>query len=296
MRCFVMVGVVVLLVGADSALAWGPATHIHLASQLLAQAGLVSAGVMALLLKNARHFLYGNIAADVVLGKRFSKVKHSCHRWSTALRLLDGARTSESQAFAYGYLTHLAADVVAHNKFVPRQLLMSRTTLNWGHVFWEMRADSHVRQSHWDGLQDLLHEPFPQHEALLQAHLADTLLSFETNLKIFNRMNLLACAQRWRNLMDHWDRASRWSLPSALLGQYHAESLALMRLVLHRADDPVLAAHDPSGTKALEQVRQDRRLLRRMWWQGLSGQWLAEHMAASYAPVPAPSTRQTSVA
>ena len=292
----VVLGVVAVAMSADAALAWGPVTHVHLASQLLSEAGAIGVGMMALIARHAKHFLYGNIAADVVFGKRLSKVKHSCHKWSTAWDLLEAARTDEQQVFAYGYLTHLAADVVAHNKYVPWQLLMTRTTMNFGHIFWEMRADGHVESGCWPQLQETLLQPFPQHEVLLERHLENTLFSFETNLRIFNHMNLVASAARWRKLVGHWGRLSRWPLEPDLIGHYHAESLSLMRMALRQVDDPVLTRQDPSGAATLEQVRQNRRLLRRLSWQGLNGRWLAESMAEPYAPARRSSARRTSVA
>lgn len=283
-RWLLLVGLIVLAGGVQSAWAWGPATHVYLANQILAQAGLLSAGLAALLVRHARHFLYGNVAADVVLGKRLSKVKHSCHKWCVPRALLQAARTPRQEAFAYGYLAHLAADVVAHNKFLPRQLLICKSTMNLGHVAWEMRADSAVETRHWQQLHDTLTGSFAEHEQSLERQLEDTLLSFETNLRIFNRMHLLTCAQRWRRLMARWAELSRWELDRRLLAAYREESLALMRLALARPDDPGLAAQDPSGASTLGQVRADLRLLRRLSWQGVGRHWLAENLAVSYAP------------
>jgi hypothetical protein len=294
-RWLLVVGVLILLGSAESAWAWGPATHVYLANQLLAQAGLLSAGLAALLVKHSRHFLYGNIAADVVLGKRLSKVKHSCHKWSVPRALLKAARSGEQEAFAYGYLAHLAADVVAHNKFLPRQLLLSKTTMGFGHLFWEIRGDSCAGGRCWDQLHAVLTESFPQHERSLERQLADTLLPFETNLKIFNRMYLLTCARRWRKMMDGWAQRSRWELDQPLLMAYQAESLELMQLALERMDDPWLLEQEPSGAATLEKIRGDRRLLRRLSWQGLGSWWLAGDMAQAYAPAASPF-RRTSVA
>lgn len=38
---------------------------------------------------------------------------------------MERAREAPLQAFAWGYLAHLAADVVAHNHFVPLQLALT---------------------------------------------------------------------------------------------------------------------------------------------------------------------------
>jgi hypothetical protein len=61
-RWLLVVGAAVVLCGTKSALAWGPAKHVYLADQLLSEAGLLSAGLAALLLKHRGPFLYGNIA------------------------------------------------------------------------------------------------------------------------------------------------------------------------------------------------------------------------------------------
>ncbi len=87
--------------------------------------------------------------------------------------------------------------------------------------------------------------------------------------------------------MARWAELSRWELDRKLLGAYCGESLALMRLALTRPDDPRLLAQDPSGTSTFSQIRTDRRLLRRLSWQGMGRHWLAERMAATYAPAPA---------
>jgi hypothetical protein len=280
----------VLLGSAESAWAWGPATHVSLASQLLAQAGLLSAALATLLVKHSRHFLYGNIAADVVLGKRLSKVKHSCHQWSVPRALLKAARGPEQEAFAYGYQAHLAADVVAHNKFLPRQLLLARTTMNFGHLFWEIRADSCVGGYCWGQLHDVLSDSFSQHEQSLERHLADTLLPFETNLRIFNRMHLLTCARQWRRMMVGWGQLSRWRLDQPLLMAYRDESLTLMRLAMEQMDDPWLMQQEPSGAATLRRVREDRLRLRWLSRQAAGSPWLAWDMAEAYVPARPPRT------
>lgn len=292
LRWFCVVGALILLGSPESVWAWGPATHVFLANQLLAQVGLLSAGLAALLLKHSRHFLYGNIAADVVLGKRLSRVKHSCHQWAVPQALLKAAHGPEQEAFAYGYLAHLAADVVAHNKFLPRQLLLSRTTMNFGHLFWEIRADSRVGGHCWGQLHDVLTDSFSQHERTLEKHLADTLLPFETNLRIFNRMHLLTCAQQWRKMMVGWGQISRWRLDPPLLAAYRDESLALMRLAMERINDPWLLRQEPSGAATLRRVREDRARLRWLSRQGAGSPWLAWDMAQAYGPTP--SVEQTS--
>ena len=129
-----------LLGQTKEALAWGPATHVGLAASILEHLELLPGAVAAVLARRKIAYFYGNIAADVVFAKRWSRIKQFCHHWSTAFSLLDAARNDRAQAFAYGYLSHLAADTVAHGKYVPRQIAVSQWPVNFGHFYWELRG------------------------------------------------------------------------------------------------------------------------------------------------------------
>ena len=67
-------------------------------------------------------FLYGSIAADTSIAKKYAAAGRHCHSWTVGLEIHDGAPDEPLHAFALGYLAHLAADTVAHNYFVPQQL------------------------------------------------------------------------------------------------------------------------------------------------------------------------------
>ncbi|HUN81679.1 MAG TPA: zinc dependent phospholipase C family protein, partial [Phycisphaerae bacterium] len=120
----------------SQAWAWGPATHVKLAADLLSNLWLLPAGIATIISRHRKHFIYGNVATDTVLAKKMSKVKQICHRWQTGFSLLDEAKTEAGQAFAFGYLAHLSADTIAHNKFLPHQMAVSRSTITFGHLYW----------------------------------------------------------------------------------------------------------------------------------------------------------------
>jgi hypothetical protein len=180
---------VFLALPAAQALAWGPATHVKLASDLLENLHVLPAALAALLARCRRDYIFGNIAADVVLAKRLSRVKQFCHHWSTGFAILEDAQTDSGRAFAYGYLSHLAADTIAHGKFLPRQMTLTRTTVSFGHLYWEMRADASIGPHYWDELRNLLDSVFHEHRAILSAQLTDTFLPFSMNWRLFYRMN-----------------------------------------------------------------------------------------------------------
>ncbi len=280
----VVIVVLVVLGAAQSALAWGPATHIELADSLLNQLGLLPAAIAAILSKNRIAYLYGNIAADLVFAKRWSRIKQFCHHWSTAFRLLDSAEDERDASFAYGYLSHLAADTVAHGKYVPRQIVVSHCSVNFGHFYWEVRADACQREWVWTLLEEVLEGEHVSHHRALERQMTDTLLSFEVNRLLFDRVNGLAVRSGVRRTVGLWSRLSRWELSEELMAGYRSECLERMNsLLCDGARSPVLH-EDPNGTSAFMQLRIRRREFRRMRRVGVPVQRRVLEAAVSLGP------------
>lgn len=265
-------------------MAWGPLTHVRLAGDLLSQLWLLPAGIAALLARHGRYFAFGNIAADVVFAKKLSRLKQVCHHWTTGFSLLEAARTDEGRAFGYGYLAHLAADTVAHNKFLPRQMALSGSTISFGHVYWEVRADAAIPSDSWHTLRSLLHHRYEEPERLLAERLTATLLPFGMNRRIFRRMNLLACARSWQRSVAVWSALSRWPLDEETLADYHAEALERILDVLERGRaSPVLHA-DPNGNAALSYAKAQRRQFRQLRRANLPVAHVVAEAALNHAP------------
>lgn len=246
------------------AFAWGPTTHIGLADSLLNQLGLLPAGIAALLARHAMAYLYGSIAADVVFAKRLSRIKQFCHHWSTGFRLLESAGDDRSRAFAYGYLSHLAADTVAHGKYVPRQIRECRCTVSFGHLYWEMRADAVEGRPTQKLLAQVLTVDHDVHHWSMAQHMPHTLLSYDANRALFNRINGLVVKDRFRRTMRLWSLYSRWDLSPDLLRGYRAESLDRIISLLREGQRSTVLKEDPNGTSAFMQLKVRRREQRRL--------------------------------
>src|SRR5450830_114219 len=108
--------------------AWTPGTHIFLGEAVMRSLALLPSSIAELLHAFPYDFLYGSIAADTSMAKKYAPAGRHCHSWAVGLDVLDGARDEPSRAFAFGYLSHLAADSVAHNYFVPKQLTVTSST------------------------------------------------------------------------------------------------------------------------------------------------------------------------
>lgn len=283
-RKVLTLAVVAIAVFPADVLAWGPATHVKLASDLLGQLSLLPAGVAALLAACRKHYIFGNIAADVVLAKRLSRVKQFCHHWHTGFTILEDASTDAGRAFGLGYLSHLAADTVAHSKFLPRQMTVTRTTMSFGHLYWELRADTTIGPYYWQALRDIMDEAFAEHETILHARLTDTFLPFSLNWQLFYGMNSLISRRGWMRAMTHWTNRSRWHLSDQLMREYRAESLERMIDVVSHGRSAEVLREDPNGNLALAYTRMQRRQLRQMARAGLRSYHVLHEAEVIHAP------------
>ncbi len=283
--CIPFLAVLILLWMPRPAHAWGPATHTKIACDILEQLPALASGLAALLAKHRKDFVFGNIAADVVFAKRLSKVKQYCHQWTTGFQLLESAPTDAERAFAYGYLSHLAADTVAHNKYLPRQMTVTGTTMSFGHLYWELRADSTIGTFYWEELRDMLSHRFNQHERVLSQRLTDTLLPFHWNLAIFYRLNTAISRKGWIRTMDAWYHRSRWELADDMLAEYRAECVDRALDVIVRGGDSVVLNDDPNGTIALSHTRLQRRQVRQMARAGILYPHVLNELVAGHAPI-----------
>ena len=159
--------------------AWGPLTHVYLGTEIFYFASLLPAGLYSLLKRYKKDFIYGNIMADTTLGKSYLPEEGHSHNWQTALSLRDSARTDSEFAFALGYMTHLAADTVAHG-----ELTMGQGSLE--HVRLESAVDRLVGGRH--RLSALSFSPKVQrrNDSFLQSTNPESVVfSHSANRKIF---------------------------------------------------------------------------------------------------------------
>jgi hypothetical protein len=71
---------------------------------------------VALLIHEEREaFEYGNIAADIINFKAYGGAYTHCHRWEIVDEMRALSTSKRQEAFVAGYLSHLAADTIAHN-------------------------------------------------------------------------------------------------------------------------------------------------------------------------------------
>lgn len=269
----------------DPAWAWGPATHIYLGSALLDSLHLVPEAVRTLVSAYPFDFLYGNLAADISLAKKYVPEGRHCHHWHIGEEIHESAPNDRLKAMSLGYLSHLAADTIAHNWFIPRQLVLTSSTAGVGHSYWEARMDTHLD----DYYRRLARHVVTEHDhsaadALFDKVLSATLFSFRTNRRIFRGMIRIQDNDRWQSVFGTMLSRSRWDLTDAAVHGYLERSFDYVVDYLSRRGEAICASLDPIGDHNLTLSKQVRRMAMRDG--AAENPALLHEMADNFFPLP----------
>lgn len=264
MICAFLVLLGILLPG--EAWAWGPGVHLAIGNHVLSHLDLFGPPLNALLIAHPGQYLYGCLSADIFIGKGSRFTPTHSHNWDTGKALLRHAETPEVRAYAWGYLSHLAADVIAHNYLVPNMLGFSAGRGKFSHTYVEMLADLHVQ---WPTKQAsrIFQLPHTEADATLVKTMGKKKLPFTIKKQIFRHsLNLVEERSYKRSL-----RVFRSVLPFARKEEFITQAIGfaqdlVVHLLLHPTRSPVLEC-DPIGSSNLYQVRRFRKRQRTYYTQ-----------------------------
>jgi hypothetical protein len=243
--------------------AWTPGTHVFLGDAVLRNLSFLPSHVAELLAAFPSDFLYGSIAADTSIAKKYAAVGRHCHSWNIGFEIRDEAEEKSLKAFSLGYLAHLAADVVAHNYYVPRQLAVTSSTTALGHSYWESRVDTHIGDAWPHRARELLLIDHGRSDGHLDRILSPTLFGNSTNRRIFRGMVRVTDSDSWQRIFQLVSENSRWDLSDADVSRYLTRSYDFIIDLLNRWETSEPFALDPSGDAALGAAKKVRRLARR---------------------------------
>ncbi len=218
MRLFKILLVVAFLLVPAAAFAWGPLTHIYLGNELFSLSPLLPAGLLEVIRRYRKDFLYGNLMADIIIGKQYLPDHKNSHSWDVAFNLFRASKTDQQKAFVYGYMSHLAADTVAHNVYTADRK-------NIGHTVMEMKADCIIDKKYWFQAIAIDRKIQMRNDLFLENSLDRLVFSFKTNKRIFKGMVFLSVFNRER-IGNFIDRNLITSLPDReAIEQLHQASL-----------------------------------------------------------------------
>jgi hypothetical protein len=271
MTSLLLLAAVVALAGLTFSVlapAWGPGTHIQLTLKLLEHLRRSKRlrPDQELVLDHPQAFLYGNIAADIINFKAFGGVKNHCHNWNIHERLEAHVHSEHARAFVLGYLCHLAADIVAHNHFVPYHAVYNFPPRYLGHAYWEAIADAGVSDEEWHTLDGMKRRTKALHSYDVMVHRAVRLrvLGLRSNRWIFNNILLINCRQNWRTFIRSvHGQAVLHPLDSEFQARCRQQSFRNMLSVFYLRRLALLKVKDPTGRTALRGARTLRRELLR---------------------------------
>jgi hypothetical protein len=255
-----LVAVAWLILSPEPVFAWGPATHVALGEAVLGSLYLLPPAIKALLERFPLHFLYGSVAADISFAKKYVPEGRHCHNWEIGKEILDSAESEHLAAVSYGYLAHLAADTIAHNIFVPRQLLLTSTTQALGHTYWEHRMDMHVGEEFLSLARHIVVDhDHSEADELFDDVLSRTVFSFDTNRRIFRGMIRFQGHERWQRIFGQVLANSRFDLPNPTVDRYFELAFEHVIGYLRDGDGSAAADMDPVGDVNLRLAKKVRR-------------------------------------
>lgn len=237
-------------------LAWGPGIHTATALLTLGQADQILPSIASIITSFPTEYLYGCLAADFFIGKgRRKKQKNHFHCWSGGFKLLEEARDYREAAYAYGFLTHLTTDIVAHNYFIPNVIVNTRSSKRLGHLYWEVRSDYLVGPDYTRLAREIL---------TIDHEHCDTLLLMATKKEKNGVKAKKRLYTQGVKLSDFFYAASPGRLdgPVSSSGVFEAQLCQMLELscrliqdFLRQLENSPCTAYDPMGQKNLKRAR-----------------------------------------
>lgn len=256
------VALLVLLLDPSRAHAWGPVMHLQLGLDILRQADVLQPSLRMLLESFPYDFLYGCIGADIIFAKGLARMHEHSHNWNVGHSVLHEASSPPQEAFAYGYLSHLAADTVAHNHFIPICLVRAYSTRTLRHVYWEVRFDGLINHDLWTLAREIARAAPLEEDELIERVVKRTLFSFKTDKRIFSGILVLHRMEHWQRLLQNLSDRSVWKLGAQDFHIYKGLSLQAAMELLTRHKAAACLQKDPIGRAELKRAKRARRILR----------------------------------
>ncbi len=257
------VSLAVLLVPTP-ALAWGPLAHLNFSAQALANLSAAQPSIRGMLQEFGNEFLYGSLAADIVVGKNLARYVHHCHNWRVGFGVLKQARGPSERAFSLGFLSHLAADTVAHNYFVPYKTVYSFHKASTRHAYWELRYDQRMDAALTKLARRVSARAYRDHDEFLKHALGPaSVLPFAVSKQLFGSLLASARTERFQEFSRlALARERRLVLEPDLVTETDALAVEAILGLLAEGERCRAATADATGARNIRMAQELRKNLK----------------------------------
>ena len=226
---------------------WGIGTHLYHGGMVVLAPGTLVPAIAELITKYSTDYLYGIISADFHIGKGLKQHLKHCHHWDMSKKIIENAQTEKQKSFAYGYLSHLAADVVAHNFFVS-SFINKKSVFGkkMNHIYWEIIADSIIPHNLWRHLQTVAYHHHSENDELMNRILEKNIYIYKLKRFIYKRHMELHNFRIWQQQVEKMkDKYEDESIKTIHYFQKLAYYCVLD--VLNNQFESVVMKYDPMG-------------------------------------------------
>ncbi|MBN1906533.1 MAG: zinc dependent phospholipase C family protein [Deltaproteobacteria bacterium] len=245
------------IIFADNAYAWGPAVHTVISCSILDGLKFILPDIAAILKQFPLEYIYGNLAADFFIGKGSKRKEGHSHNWETGFSILGEAESEREAAYAYGFLSHLAADVVAHNYFVPDLIYRFIMLKKLGHFYSEAVADKFTGSFYLKMAADILSSKELECDKMLKAAVLANSGGFRAKKHIFKQSvkvsDYLYGSSQFSFVCNH----SPYQIPAAYIDMMLNLSFRLVKDLLSNTGTSKCLSHDPIGEDNLRKASQN---------------------------------------
>ena len=248
---------VLQMVFADNAFAWGPAIHTVISCSILDGVGSIMPDIAGILKQYPLEYIYGNLAADFFIGKGNKRKEGHSHNWEAGFTILGEAESEKEASYAYGFLSHLAADVVAHNYFVPDLIYRFIMLKKLGHFYSEAVADKAAGSFYLRMAADILSSKDLECDKMLKAAVLANSNGLKAKRHIFARSVKMSDYLYDSPQFTFMYNQLRYKIPADYIESMINLSYRLVKDLLSNTGSSKCLSHDPIGEDNLRRASQN---------------------------------------
>ena len=260
----------IIICATGEAEAWGAGMHIVQGSFVLENLKMIRPEIASIISAAPLDYMYGCISADIFIGKGYKRRDDHCHNWNIGFKVLEGADTDPTKAYAYGYLSHLAADVIAHNHLIPNLLYSTIAGKKLGHVYWEFRADRFIQKRYWRIANQVVTGHHHESDNLIKDVMNRSNIRFGAKKMIFKRALRASDLTAWRQEVEEAIGGNS-SFSKNGISTLNNYSINLIIDLLKKESDSAPLLFDPVGTDNTIEAKKMRKSHRRENRHGKDG-------------------------